>query len=117
MTLDEMLAKQMEFDREHSSSYAWNEKITNNNIQILEHLLLSLLGELGESANIVKKVIRGDVVLEDVKSALSDEIIDVLIYVLKLIYQLDINIEEVYARKLAINKQRFAKYNRNTSDN
>ena len=38
------------------------------------------LGELGEAANIIKKIERGDTTLEDVKGKLADELADAVIY-------------------------------------
>jgi NTP pyrophosphatase (non-canonical NTP hydrolase) len=38
------------------------------------------LGELGETANIIKKIERGDFTLEDVREQLAEELADVQIY-------------------------------------
>ncbi len=38
------------------------------------------LGELGEAANLVKKIERGDMTLEEARAALAEELADVLIY-------------------------------------
>lgn len=38
------------------------------------------LGELGEAANIIKKIERGDISLDDAREALAKEFADVLIY-------------------------------------
>lgn len=112
ITLEELIRKQIEFDSCHSSKFEWSQKITNDNVDILEHVMISMVGEFGEAANLVKKVVRGDYSLDDIKDSLSEEIIDILIYVLKLIYQLDIDVEKVYTRKMDQNKERFLKYSK-----
>lgn len=109
-TLNEIIELQKEFDSDHSSTYNWNTKIDENNIHILEHILLATVGEIGETANILKKVIRGDRSFEDAKRELSEEITDVFIYVIKLIYQMDIDIEYEYLKKMKENSKRFEKY-------
>lgn len=116
ITINELIEKQKEFDSKHKSSFNWNEKITDKNINILEFLLLSMVGEFGETANIIKKVIRGDKTLNEVREDLSEEVIDILIYVLKLAYQLDIDIEKVYNQKMIKNKKRFEKYERDNDE-
>lgn len=55
MTLQELLDLQKEFDSRHEGKFKWNVKVTDSNIEMLEFLLVSLTGELGEAANIVKK--------------------------------------------------------------
>lgn len=107
MTLNEIIDMQKKFDSDHASRFNWDEKITDNNIETLEYLLLCLVGEFGETANIVKKTLRGDYRLNDVRGQLSEEVIDVFIYIIKLAYQLEIDIEQEYIKKLERNKLRF----------
>src|SRR5579864_3449230 len=40
----------------------------------------ALLGELGEAANIIKKIKRGDVTLDEVRGELANEFADAIIY-------------------------------------
>src|SRR2546422_1067872 len=61
MDIKEILRKQAEFDAKHASNQSWNAPITKENVQVLEHLIVCLVGEVGEGANIVKKVVKGDV--------------------------------------------------------
>ncbi len=110
ISIKELLEFQEEFDKKHSGNFNWNEKVTEENVEILQYLLISLVGEFGEASNLVKKVLRGDKKLLEVKDELSEEIIDVLIYTLKLIYQLDIDIEKVYYEKMKKNEKRFKKF-------
>lgn len=110
MKIEDFIRYQKEFDENHSSDFNWSEKITQDNIEILQYLLLCMVGEFGETSNLVKKVVRGDYKLNEIRDELSEEIIDVFIYVIKLIYQLDIDVEDVYLRKMKKNKERFIRY-------
>lgn len=110
MTLQELIEMQKEFDSRHTGNFKWNAEITDSNIEMLEFLLVSLTGEVGETANIVKKVVRGDFKLDDKKEELQEEIADVFIYLLKLSYQLDIDLEQAYMKKMKKNWERFVRY-------
>lgn len=110
MTLEELTRLQEIFDSKHEGYFKWNSRITEENIELLEFLLVSLTGELGETANIVKKIARGDFSLDNKRSEIQEEIADMFVYLLKLAYQLDINLEEAYLRKLKKNQERFKHY-------
>lgn len=110
MTLEELVEAQKNFDSKHKGKFAWDSKITDSNIEMLEFLLVSLTGEVGETANIVKKIVRGDFLLKEKKEELEEEIADIFIYLLKLSYQLDINLEKAYSNKMKKNQERFQKY-------
>jgi len=112
MTIEEIIKKQQGFDSSHKGKFKWDQKIDDEHLEVLQFLLLSMVGEFGEASNIVKKVVRGDKKLEEVKDILSEEIIDIFIYVIKLIYQLDIDIDKVYNLKMEKNKTRFIDYQR-----
>ena len=96
MTLQELMKLQEEFDIKHTSNFNWNEKINDENIEMLEFLLISMFGEIGETANLVKKSVRGDFKLESIKEQLSEEI--------------DIDLENSYLNKREKNMERFKKY-------
>lgn len=110
MTLKELATFQEGFDSRHEGYFRWNSKITNDNIGILEFLVVSLAGEVGETANIVKKIARGDCLLDEKKNDLQEEIADIFIYLLKMSYQMDIDLEEAYLYKMKKNQERFQKY-------
>lgn len=110
MTLEELIILQKDFDSHHKGKFQWDQKIDENNLDMLEYILISLIGELGETANIVKKILRGDCSLEEKRENLNEEVIDIFIYTLKLAYQLDIDIPSTYLSKLDKNKQRFNNY-------
>lgn len=54
------------------------------NAQEIPNLVLCIAGEVGEVANIVKKVNRGTLRMEDAMETLPEEIVDVLIYLCNL---------------------------------
>lgn len=110
MTLQELIELQQEFDSNHSGNFKWNTKVTDSNIEMLEFLLVSLTGEVGETANIVKKIVRGDFKLVEKKQDIQEELADVFIYLLKLSYQLEIDLEKAYMEKMEKNRERFLKY-------
>jgi len=109
MDIKEILRKQAEFDAKHASNQSWNAPITKENVQVLEHLIVCLVGEVGEGANIVKKVVRGDVDYDAVRPEFASEIADAFIYLVKICNQADINLEQEFLRKLEYNRKRFQK--------
>lgn len=114
MTLAELAVKQAKFDSQHNGKFNWNENVSDKNIEMLEFLILALTGEVGETANIVKKIIRGDFLLSQKYGDLKEEITDVFIYVLKLSNQLGFDLEEEYLKKMKINQERFINYENET---
>ncbi|TXD96729.1 nucleotide pyrophosphohydrolase [Psychrobacter frigidicola] len=108
LSLEKIKILQKGFDRNHSvGDKAFYVDINESNIHELEHLIVCLLGELGEFANILKKVTRGDFSLEDVKGDLDEELVDAFIYLIKISNQFNVDLEEGYLSKLEKNKQRF----------
>lgn len=69
--------------------------------------VMGLCGESGEVADIVKKVLRGSFTPPEVHAHLCEELIDVLIYLCNIIGLLQVDVEEVYNAKRAINELRF----------
>jgi NTP pyrophosphatase (non-canonical NTP hydrolase) len=110
MELNKIIELQKAFDSKHYSKHKWNEIINDENIELLDHLIIALMGELGEFSNILKKINRGDFTLEEAKQELSEEITDMFIYIIKLIYQLNIDIEYNYEEKLYKNINKFKNY-------
>lgn len=108
-TLQDLADVQLEFDSRHGSGgRRWSDQI-DDTTALLE-LTVALAGEVGEFANLTKKITRGDFTLADAKESLSFELADIFIYLLKLTSQLGIDLEEVFRRKLALNEQRFARF-------
>lgn len=80
--------------------------------QTLPHMVLSLAGEVGEIANIVKKVQRGSTSLKDpnIQEELALEVIDVLVYLCNVMGNeafKDVSWERLWNEKRAYNQSRF----------
>jgi NTP pyrophosphatase (non-canonical NTP hydrolase) len=108
--LGELIALQAEFDARHASRIPWNVSVTEYNPEHLEHLLTCLVGELGEFATVVRNVIEGKVLYRDALPSLSEEIADVFIYLIKICYQVGIDLEGTYLERLKFNEERFKKF-------
>ena len=61
--------------------------------------LQAVVGELGEYANLRKKVERGDVTMEEARPMLADELADVVIYLDILAAQLGVDLGEAVMSK------------------
>lgn len=109
MQLKDIQELQQSFDKSHQMKLDFYEKIDEKNLPALEHLVVCLLGELGEFSNLLKKVVRGDYELKDVKDSLDEELVDVFIYLIKIANQFDVDLENGYLNKLEKNKIKFEK--------
>lgn len=56
MTLNELINVQKRFDGNHKGKFCWDEKISDDNLEILEFLIIALIGEVGETSNIIKRL-------------------------------------------------------------
>jgi NTP pyrophosphatase (non-canonical NTP hydrolase) len=112
MEIKEIIKLQQEFDSNHESKFPWDQMITPDNLQTLQYLALALCGESGELANSIKKVIRGDVDYDSQRPEIIAEVTDVFIYVLKLAYQMDFDLEGAYLEKMKLNREKFKPYER-----
>jgi NTP pyrophosphatase (non-canonical NTP hydrolase) len=59
----------------------------------------ALAGEVGEAANIIKKIRRGDVSLEEIRGELGKEFADILAYLVLLAYQAGVDLEDAAIEK------------------
>lgn len=109
MKLKDIQEMQQSFDKSHQMKINFYEKINEKNLPALEHLIVCLLGELGEFSNLLKKVVRGDYELHEVKGLLDEELVDVFIYLIKIANQFDVDLENGYLNKLEKNKVKFEK--------
>lgn len=109
MDLKELIKLQKEFDKEHGFSNKYSR-------YLLMGVTLSLLGECGELANLVKKYIRSEKAggkhtlpdqgrnyLEEAK----EELADIFIYLMKLSIILNADLEEEFLKKREKNKIKF----------
>lgn len=60
------------------------------------------VGELGEAANIIKKVDRGDLTLPEARSSIGKELADLVMYIDILAEKLDINLGDATVDKFNI---------------
>lgn len=61
--------------------------------------MLATLGELGEAANKMKKVMRGDMPMYEAREAIADELADTVIYLDILAAQMSISLGRAVAKK------------------
>lgn len=101
---------QENFDRSHRGRVPFFEELSSESIEALEHSVVCLVGEVGEFANIVKKVRRGDFEYDAVSPDLAEELSDVFAYTLKLANMMGIDLSDAYLAKMEKNKQKFGKY-------
>lgn len=111
MELRKLIQLQAEFDQQHGISKPFFVPISSDNLGELEHLVVCLVGEIGEFANELKKVVRGDYSYEDRRAALSEELADAFIYLMKMAAQTGIDLETEFLKKLEKNGHRFPKLN------
>ncbi|MSN26315.1 MAG: nucleotide pyrophosphohydrolase [Geobacter sp.] len=107
LTIDDIKKMQSEFDYTLRPEFSFRSTTGEIRLEELEHLLVCLFGEIGELANIVKKIRRGDFPYSEKSDEVSEEVIDALIYIIKISNYLNIDLEDGFLRKLAINKERF----------
>ncbi|KXJ31081.1 MazG nucleotide pyrophosphohydrolase domain-containing protein [Pseudomonas sp. HUK17] len=81
--------------------------------------LVGLFGEIGEFSNVVKKINlkisyddKYDLDLSTAKEHLSEELVDSLIYILRIARILGIDIQEETLKKMRANEKRYAKLRR-----
>jgi NTP pyrophosphatase (non-canonical NTP hydrolase) len=72
-------------------------------------MCLALAGEVGELANLIKKVARGTEKLGDAKTqyAVQMEVADIFTYLLDLSILLGVDLEKAYHHKRSLNEKRF----------
>jgi NTP pyrophosphatase (non-canonical NTP hydrolase) len=110
--LAKLVEIQTAFSREKFPTF-WDIKTEQDLALRLEYLTNALAGEVGEVANIVKKVVRsvvygrGDLRLDDVRQELAEEIADVFTYLLTIAGLLGLDLEKTYLQKLEKNRKRF----------
>lgn len=88
----------------HNDSARWFGEETANSLTIN---VMGLCGESGEVIDIVKKVMRGSMTLEEARPMIAEELTDVFIYWTMLIGMFQIDVEQCYILKQQINEERF----------
>jgi NTP pyrophosphatase (non-canonical NTP hydrolase) len=87
-------------------SERWFGDVGTNNIV---HHTLGMCGEVGEFANLVKKVDRGSLNLGDASTRvkLAEELTDTFVYMLNIAHLLGVDLEKSYVSVRAQNEKRF----------
>ena len=115
MTLKEFQNFQMEFDNKYFKKYWDKKRDVDQKIDFLKDMTIALTGEVGEFANIIKKINRdrknlGQKVSKERLSKLKDELVDCFIYLIILSNIIEMDIEKQYLKKTKFNEKRFQKY-------
>lgn len=74
---------------------------------LVKHHTIGLAGEVGEFANLIKKIDRGSLNFAATREELGSELVDVLIYLCDLAAILNVDLEKEYAAKREFNERRF----------
>jgi len=111
--LKEISKFQRKFDRKHFPEF-WNLKTDEDFLHRLQYMTVALAGEMGEFANVVKKITRDFETLkikpkEKSIEKLKEELTDCFIYTLIISNLLEMDLEKEYFRKMGFNKKRFTK--------
>ncbi len=113
MELKDLQKLQKEFDLKYFPEF-WRIEDYEDLLDRLEYLTVALAGEVGEFANLVKKMRREylhrKVEKRDIMGDLKEELTDVFIYVLIAANLLDMDLEEWFHKKSSHNRDRFKKY-------
>jgi NTP pyrophosphatase (non-canonical NTP hydrolase) len=91
----------------------WFGPGTSENMTLM---VLGICGESGEVADIVKKVMRGSLTIEEATPKLKEEMIDVFHYWLMVAGMLGMDIGMEYEKKRIVNEARFATWQGDTSN-
>ncbi len=115
MDIQQIQQQQRDFDSLHGWSTEGISSLAV--IEQLEQDLIGLVGEIGEAANILKKVrletkngSSPQNALRSRSSELKEELVDSFIYLLRLFDLSGVDIEKDYLAKLEENRNRFRKY-------
>lgn len=117
MEINNLIQIQREFDTLHKWTPLKGD--TRSILSAINKDIIGILGELGEFANIIKKLnlvadknsgLSIDKEYSEYKEELSDEVVDTFIYLMRIISHLDIDITEAYFSKLEINRRKYKDY-------
>jgi NTP pyrophosphatase (non-canonical NTP hydrolase) len=92
----------------------FGDQMSMHTMRGLVHHALAMSGEVGEVANIIKKIDRGSLDLNDatVRHELHMELVDVFVYLLNLAGLLGLDLEKGNTRKRSVNDARFGEARR-----
>lgn len=109
---------QMEFDSRHG--WGVDPRDAGAVLKALRSDTIGLAGEVGEIANIVKRLQldfdlaaeRAENVIEEQRADIAEEIVDCSIYLMRIASYMGVDLEAEYLKKLSRNERRFKKYER-----
>ena len=119
MDIKELMCIQSEFDKEHG--WSLEGRGPSELLAWLHKDLVGLFGELGEFANDLKKItlkheirdMKSDIkTFQKLKGALSEELIDAFIYLMRIAVHLEIDVEREYIKKLKSNRRKYKQFRR-----
>jgi len=113
MDFQEIICKQRSFDLEHGFRITRSPMIAKYNQ--VSHELIGLIGEIGELANIVKKlnvlIDNGmDINIETVsekEANIHEELVDVFIYLIRISDIFELDLEKEYLKKMIKNIEKY----------
>src|SRR5450830_970470 len=111
MNIQELIKLQVEFDEAHGFNLSF--KNTHEKYLLISKEIVGLVGEIGEFANIVKKInlsldLNSDISnLTDLEANLSEELIDTFIYLIRLSVLLKVDIPNKYLKKKQKNSMKY----------
>lgn len=114
MDLKELMDRQKAFDDAHG--WSATDASPSEVLAAVSDDLVGLLGEAGELANIVKKLRMRETLgsvdseFEGKRPELAEEVVDTLIYLLRIATHLGVDVEGEYEKKMELNRKRFAEF-------
>jgi NTP pyrophosphatase (non-canonical NTP hydrolase) len=102
--------QKMQTDFSESRGWYFHKAVDQKElIEKMEYMAVALAGEVGEYANLVKKILRQKELLNnEMKDRIKEEITDIFIYCLLTSSLLGMDLEKEALKKIEKNKQRFA---------
>jgi len=114
MELKDIVKFQIEFSKKYFKKDHTKPKEFAEFLKKLQFGTIALCGEVGEFANVVKKVLRENDAGKEVSGEriknLNEELVDVFSYTMILSATLGIDLEKEYFKKMEKNKERFKNF-------
>ena len=117
MEINELMHMQVQLDKAHGFPVDFSNR--QEKYDQLTKDLVGLFGEVGEFSNIVKKINiklarpnEYELDVDVAEASLRDELIDGLIYILRIGAILDVDLNKAIVEKIEANKARYAKLRR-----
>lgn len=105
---------QKEFDLKHGWHWSPNDE-EKQRLTNLQYGVIAISGEVGEFANLVKKLLReynhaNTKPTEEMMARMREELADIFIYLVKLSMLLNMDLEKEYYKKVNRNEKRFKRF-------